>query len=75
MKRTAWIVLSLIFSAQVALASDISSARESELLNLLKRLWFLSRSVAKRRTGPSTDSGCFAAKADRIYQRHHSLRS
>ncbi|MBW9259690.1 MAG: hypothetical protein B6D70_05715 [gamma proteobacterium symbiont of Stewartia floridana] len=36
MKRTALIVLSLIFSAQVALASDISSARELELLNLLK---------------------------------------
>lgn len=36
MKRTALIVLSLIFSAQIAQASDISSARESELLNLLK---------------------------------------
>ncbi|MCG7982748.1 MAG: cytochrome c [Candidatus Thiodiazotropha lotti] len=36
MKRTALIAFSLISSAQVAQASDISSARESELLNLLK---------------------------------------
>ena len=36
MKRTALIVLSLLLSSQAAQASDISSARESELLNLLK---------------------------------------
>ena len=36
MKRTALIALSLILCSQVALSSDISSKRESELLNLLK---------------------------------------
>ncbi|MET0076741.1 MAG: cytochrome c [Candidatus Thiodiazotropha lotti] len=36
MKHTALIVLSLFFNAHAALASDISPARESELLNLLK---------------------------------------
>ncbi|MBV2089663.1 MAG: cytochrome c [Candidatus Thiodiazotropha sp. (ex Ctena orbiculata)] len=36
MKHTALIALSLLFSPLVSLASDISSARESELLNLLK---------------------------------------
>lgn len=36
MKRTALIVLSLVLSSHSVMASDISSAREAELLNLLK---------------------------------------
>ena len=36
MKRTALIALSLFISSYAATASDISSARQAELLNLLK---------------------------------------